>query len=376
MNELILCGNGGLLQYVKQQAEHISTHPIHSVIEDVSDLSTDFSSLFSRSQLSETTILLAVSWHETERWIKQLKAAGAKRIYRIPVFAMQYDLPILKPDGIPYEYCARISEDDSDLLYLETHVADTCNLKCRGCMHFSNIAIHPNFPDLREFDRDFRRLAELFSNIFIIRLMGGEPLLNRELCNGIKIARHHFPAAELRIVTNGLLIPRQPDELWEVMRECHAAMDISPYPPTIKIIDKLTAKLDAEHIPYGTIASELRDFRKSLTLTPSHDPGKAVQLCQSSHCHFLRNGKIAKCPLPLLICDFNTAYNFSIPSEDIFDIYTETSGTELRKKLERYANMCRYCPDKAAFIPWQKTDHNACMEDWIVEEKIVEEKEH
>lgn len=361
MNKLIICGNGGLLRYAKEQTAHNSPRPIHSVIEDISNIS-------SHSQLSNTDILLAVSWHETERWIRQLKAAGAKRIYRIPVFAMQYNLPIIKHGDTPFEYCAKVSENGSDLLYLETHVADTCNLKCRGCMHFSNIAVHPNYPDLREFDQDFRRLSELFSNIFIVRLMGGEPLLNRELGSCIKIVRHYFPAAELRIVTNGLLIPQQPDEFWEVMREYHASMDISPYPPTMEIIGELTVKLDEEHIPYGTIAEELRDFRKSLTLTPSHDPEKTVRLCQSSHCHFLRNGKIAKCPLPLLICDFNNAYGCNIPAKDIYDIYEEQSGAELREKLERYADMCRYCPDKAEFIPWQRTKQNACMEDWIVEE--------
>lgn len=364
MTKLILCGNGGLLQYVKQQIAHTSTRPIHSIIEDISNISNPSSP----SRLSDADILLSVSWHETERWIRQLKAAGANRIYRIPVFAMQYGLPIIKHGDIPYEYCARVSEDDSDLLYLETHVADTCNLKCRGCMHFSNIAVHPNYPDIREFDQDFRRLSELFNNIFIIRLMGGEPLLNRDLGSCIKIVRRYFPAAELRIVTNGLLIPQQPDELWEVMRECHASMDISPYPPTMKIIGELTSKLDAEHIPYGTIAEELREFRKSLTLTPSHDPETAVRLCQSSHCHFLRNGKVAKCPLPLLIRDFNNAYGYRIPSEDIYDIYEEQSGAGLREKLERYADMCNYCPDKAAFIPWQRTEQNACVEDWIVEE--------
>ena len=147
---------------------------------------------------------------------------------------MQYKLPIIQNGELIPKTYAKVSTDSSDLLYLETHVADICNLKCRGCMHFSNIAIHPNYPDLQEFERDFSRLSELFSNIFIIRLMGGEPLLNPKLHDYIKVVRQYFPAAELRIVTNGLLIPKQPDDLWEVMRECHAAMDISPYPPTME----------------------------------------------------------------------------------------------------------------------------------------------
>ena len=59
-------------------------------------------------------------------------------------------------------YCVEVAGKGTDLLYLETHVADTCNLKCRGCMHFSNIAIHPNYPDLQRFEQDFKRLSELF----------------------------------------------------------------------------------------------------------------------------------------------------------------------------------------------------------------------
>lgn len=366
MKDLILCGNGGLLEYIKGEVLREKTRNVRLVIDNISDIS-------SADGLETSDILLGVSWHEVEKWISALRKAGAESIYRVPVFAMQYQLPVIQNSKIVSAHCARVSGDSedpegSDLLYLETHVADTCNLKCRGCMHFSNIAKEPNFPNLQKFAQDFKRLSELFSNIFIIRLMGGEPLLNQKLGDYIEIVRQYFPRAELRVVTNGLLIPGQPDRLWETMRECHASMDISPYPPTIKMIKRLTAKLDEEHIPYGTIAEELHDFRKSLTLTPNHDLEKSVQLCQSSHCHFLRDGKIAKCPLPLLIGDFNRAYGRNILSKDIYDIYEEQSGAELKRKLEDYADICRYCPDKAAFITWQRTEGNACMEDWIVEE--------
>ena len=360
MEKLVICGNGGLLQYVKKAVERDGCRVIQEIVDNIADAA-------SIKCLETSDIFLAVSWHETEAWIHHLRNAGAKTIYRIPVFTMQYKLPIIQNGELIPKTYAKVSTDSSDLLYLETHVADTCNLKCRGCMHFSNIAIHPNYPDLQEFERDFSRLSELFSNIFIIRLMGGEPLLNPKLHDYIKIARQYFPAAELRIVTNGLLIPKQPDDLWEVMRKCHAAMDISPYPPTMEKIEELIAKLDKEGIPYGTIAEELQNFRKSLTLSPNHNLEKAVRLCGSAHCRFLRNGKIAKCPLPLLIEDFNHEYGCTIESKDIYDIYAEQSGAALKEKLEQYADMCRYCPDEAVFIPWQRTRHDARMEDWVAE---------
>lgn len=182
MKELILCGNGVLLRYVKKEVEKDGFREIADIIEDIDSI--ELSKHFDKSD-----IFLAVSWHEAEAWIRCLKNAGAKTIYRIPVFTMQYTLSIIQNgEPIPGTY-AKVSADGSDMLYLETHVADMCNLKCRGCMHFSNIAIHPNYPDLQKFERDFRRLSELFSNIFIIRLMGGEPLLNPGLGEYIRIAR-------------------------------------------------------------------------------------------------------------------------------------------------------------------------------------------
>lgn len=360
-----MCGNGQLLDYVEKQIALISGMEIEGVIRDKNELKE-------YGKCSDGTIFLCVSWHEIRTWLGEIEQTGAKEIYRVPVFVWQYELPIYDKDRDVIINCAKVSNDKSDLLYVETHLADICNLKCKGCMHFSNLATEPNFPSLDSFENDFRKLAELFSNIFIIRLMGGEPLLNPQAGEYVQIVRKYFPAAELRIVTNGLLIPQQNQDLWRVFRECHVAMDISPYPPTIDRIDELTAILENEQIPYGKIADRLTHFRKSLTLHGDHSPEKAVQLCQSSHCHFLRDGKISKCPLPLLIDDFNRAYGKSLPTGcDIYDIYCEDSGTALAEKLDRFVTLCNFCPDEAAFIEWSRTSHEAAMEDWVVETKTV-----
>ena len=366
--KLILCGNGGLLQYVDKNLRTDGNVEVICTVEDIDLLSEE------KMADSADGVVLAVSWREAEKWIAGIKGCGAKEIYRVPVYAMQYGLPVIRNGQLLPDIAAKVSENDTDLLYLETHVADTCNLKCRGCMHFSNIATKANFPDIIDFEKDFARLSKLFANIFMIRLMGGEPLLNPELKEYIWIVRHYFPTAEIRIVSNALLVPQQGQELWKTMRDTYAAMDISPYPPTIQNIDEITGILNREGIPYGSIGTTLQKFRKSLTLTSNHDPAEAVQICQSSHCHFLRKGKIAKCPLPLLIDDFNQAYQCDIRSVDYYDIYEEQSGRELRRKLKQYADMCRYCPDQETFahsetfIPWERTCNNAQQNDWVVEE--------
>ena len=62
--------------------------------------------------------------------------------------------------------------------YLEIPLASGCNLKCKGCSHFSNADEHPFLLRKEEFGREIRRLAEIIPFIHTIRLLGGEPLLN------------------------------------------------------------------------------------------------------------------------------------------------------------------------------------------------------
>ena len=59
--------------------------------------------------------------------------------------------------------------------YVETHIVDHCNLKCKGCSHFSGLA-DPYFKSLDEFETEVRRLADF--GVAMFRILGGEPLLH------------------------------------------------------------------------------------------------------------------------------------------------------------------------------------------------------
>ena len=60
--------------------------------------------------------------------------------------------------------------------YIEYNVVGHCNLNCKGCSHFSNIQ-KKEFADLATFEKDISMLKKLFSEIRLINLLGGEPLL-------------------------------------------------------------------------------------------------------------------------------------------------------------------------------------------------------
>ena len=92
-----------------------------------------------------------------------------------------------------------------ELEYLEAKLIDRCNFNCRACIPFSNIA-GDGIYEIDEFKKDIGRLAKLYQNIKLFRLLGGEPLLLKNLNEYIQAVRKHFLQSELIIVTNGILL--------------------------------------------------------------------------------------------------------------------------------------------------------------------------
>jgi len=71
-------------------------------------------------------------------------------IYLIPEAVSGGALPILNQFGELASYIKHISYCKPVLPYVEYHVSDYCNLKCKGCGHFSNICLLYTSPSPRD----------------------------------------------------------------------------------------------------------------------------------------------------------------------------------------------------------------------------------
>ena len=70
----------------------------------------------------------------------------------------------------------------------EIHLNDECNLSCRGCFHFAPLVRgHAPYP-IDEFESDMRRISAIFKGRFgWVHLLGGEPLLNKDVAQYLDI---------------------------------------------------------------------------------------------------------------------------------------------------------------------------------------------
>ena len=254
------------------------------------------------------------------------------------------------------------------LPYLEFHLADHCNLKCANCEHYSGLVEKPVFPDLERFSQDMRRLRRFFDDIGIIRVLGGEPLLNPQIEDYLRLVCNVYPSTPVRVVTNALLLKTMPASFFEALNSCceGSGIDISLYPIMRDHIDAIRELLDGKKVNY-TVSPVADLFRKQQRLTPGDDDEmmRKYRNCFQKGCVNLYEGKIAACFLPFTTKYFNAYFDKDLPENGAIDLYEEGLTTEeLRRRMSVPFERCRYCTEPVE-VPWHIIHEPSIIEDWI-----------
>ena len=228
----------------------------------------------------------------------------------------------------------------------EIHVAEHCNLNCCGCDHFSPLA-DPEFVNINEFKRDMVRMGEIFSHkCKAIYLLGGEPLLNPEITELMKIVRDNFSKGDIRIVTNGLLLLQQGKKFWEACRDNNVGIEITHYP--IKLdFERIKSIADEFGVDCQYRTSNDKDIfiKKTLDLSGSCNEVWSFGLCDRNGCTTLEHGRLYICSFIPHVHIFNKKFYKNIPvtEHDYIDIYQDVKAEDILKRLTKPVPACRYC---------------------------------
>jgi hypothetical protein len=192
---------------------------------------------------------------------------------------------------------------------LEFHVAFGCNLTCESCAHYSN---HTHSGTIAP--AEVERQVALWNRKIVpqsFRLLGGEPTLNKDLLDIIRIARRGWPAAEgtqLELITNGLRLERFP-RLPAVLEETDCRLVISvhhdgpDYARAIEPVRTLVEGWQAAHTLNVAWRSSFRYWTRRYhgygsAMKPFADGDQRASWdhCAAKHCVQLFEGKLWKCP--------------------------------------------------------------------------------
>lgn len=221
--------------------------------------------------------------------------------------------------------------------YIETHIVDECNLKCKGCSHFSSIA-KPKKKDLMEFSKEFKRLSEI-TDIGTIRIMGGEPLLNNDFHLYCQLARGYFPNSKICLVTNGLLAKKL-EQYTYLLNKNRITVVMSNY--HLNQNKDIIEKFDSYEIH-----EKGQMYNISLDVKGSQDIQKAWEKCDITRYkwYYFQDGRMYNCCIGGNIETFLKHFNldFGIGKEDIsIDIFKHDIH-EIDDFLNKPSRLCAYC---------------------------------
>lgn len=229
--------------------------------------------------------------------------------------------------------------------YIEHHIVDQCNLNCKGCSHFSQLA--PDwFESIDEFKEHFGALAYVTgSQIGTIRIMGGEPLLHPDVSILLAICRTYFPRTIIELVSNGLLLKKRKEELLLVCNELKIVMCVSDY-GLFNVDEVLQGFHYIKRSP-----KEVGMYNLCIDPTGSQPIQTAFQNCDMhvNHWYFFQRGRIYPCCFAGNIRFFNKYFKDQLEQpiwtdvDDVsIDIY-EHSMDEINDFCNTPHNLCKFC---------------------------------
>lgn len=191
--------------------------------------------------------------------------------------------------------------------FLEMDLAHACDLKCRGCTHYSNYGLKGVVP-FQEGEVWLRAWAtRLTPGTF--SFLGGEPLLNPGLLDYLRLARDLWPGAVRILITNGLNCHLLPS-LFETLAETGTRLDISVHSHKdqayLERFNLALVEIEKARLGLGfQVLLRTREYRFYRTyrgegpdMLPfeDKDPEASWQACQNSACCTIHQGALWKCP--------------------------------------------------------------------------------
>lgn len=278
-----------------------------------------------------------------------------------------------------------VEEFGKDSVGFEVLLTSHCNLKCRGCMRYSNIA-KQEFYSFEDIKKDFANFKRIRHDRMYFCLTGGEPLLHPQFIDIAEWLHSEFPQCDIVMCTNGLLFTRQSEEWYRRLSKCISIVHYTRYNTNkvdydriIEICEKYGVKhnnvlgtdtghvLDSikDYFPRDRLQELTEIIKEAQTRNPPvrnkfyldllSEPSenaedidfKKIIKCRAD-CLCIWDGKIWQCSRCCKSYILNDKFktNFEISKEDYLDLYELKSRDQIFKFWSKPIPFCRYCHNK------------------------------
>lgn len=258
-----------------------------------------------------------------------------------------------------------------ELPFLETMITQSCNLSCEGCTNYSdyNVSESATWSDAKDW------ISAWLERVHIpdFGLIGGEPLLNKEVEQWLVGCRELMPTSQLRFTTNGTILSQKADILDTIFDIGNCVFKISVHQPNQFYIQEalnhvfsytnwepvvefgikrwraknnVRFQINFPHTFYKTYKNNY-----STMLPHNSNPSDAFSICCQQKCPLLYNNRLYKCSsialLEKTLADWSSYQSAWDPYLDYKGIGVDCSNKELADFINGFGipeSICRMCP--------------------------------
>lgn len=249
--------------------------------------------------------------------------------------------------------------DKLRISHLEWHISHACNFTCESCCHYSNHKFTGNV-SVDEI-KDWYALWSHRLEPNTIDILGGEPLLNKNICEIVKLTREAWPTSKIDITTNGVLLHKFP-ELPKYLEKYDVGLKISKHGTNNEynvlwnsIVEQVTIWQEQYKIAVNLWQSDqvwfkaYKGFGSNIEPYEDNDPQSSWDNCITGQdCWQIHDGKIYKCAPLAYLPMLNEKYKLS-SKWDHYLTYEPLEPTCTDLELEEFFNRkaesyCAMCP--------------------------------
>ena len=227
-------------------------------------------------------------------------------------------------------------------------ITEKCSLKCKDCSNLMQYFESPVNIEYDELVRDFDNLTRSVAHIHEVRLIGGEPFMNKDIYKILKYISDS-PKVSLIVIYSNAMIPVKSSEA-EIVRHPKIVFSLTDYGDLAKNTPKIVQSLDEMGVTYRlhppenwTDSGAIQEYNRT--------PAQLETLfsdCCGKHLLTVTDGKLYRCPFAA-----NAERLKAVPRDPANSVAVDAGKEEILHYTTAipYLPACNYCKGRSFGAP-------------------------